>query len=199
MKLHPSSKRKIERLYNEWSYVIDNKDKIVRRQVSATTAKLFEKSGYGVNSKHQVFILVDPGDKVRIRDGFVIYERANGDTEKVILSARPDFLGQVERLKRRDLERNELLTLKVGEYRNVKTQFTSWDQLQRYVSTTQWKSDKVFQYLSVVKVAVDEPDEELEEGESLFQRRTDIDPEVRRAKAAQKAAKNKKSPGGRGY
>lgn len=185
-KLHPSSKKKIDRLFNEWSYVINHKDEMAGRQVSPQTAQVLKKSGYPVTPSNRVFILKEHGDKVRIKNGYVIYERANGDTEKIILPARGDFLRQIERLQHRPLARNELLTLKVGEYRNVNWQFTSFAELTHYVRNANWKSPNVLQYLSLVSVRID--GDEDNENEPIIQRRTDTPPKGRGKKSGGKKA-----------
>jgi hypothetical protein len=169
-KLHPSSQKRIARLWDEWSYVIHHSDDMAKRSVSPKTAKLLKKSGYSVNQKNQVFLMAERGDQVSIRDETIIYRRANGDTEKIILPGRKDFAERVMSLGDKPLERNQLITLKIGEYRNISTQFRSHKEMKNYVERTNWKNKNVFQYISVVTVNV----ESGPTGKPVFQKRTDL-------------------------
>lgn len=118
----------------DYGHFLNHPESFHAPKVGAKTAKDLKASGYKVTPTGRAIIPLNEFQSAQVRDGKIVYEN-NGMKETVHLVGHKTFYQKLKALSGKKLERNEMLTVQIGNNAPFKrARFGSYAELYKYLN-----------------------------------------------------------------
>jgi hypothetical protein len=139
--LSTGQKSRIATLARDYGHALKHPELFHIAKVGEERKKELIKSGFKVTPTNRAVIPLMNYESARIKKGNIEF-KANGMSEKTYLAGSKNFIPTFEKLARKKLKRNQMITVRIGDHAPFNSRFNTVEALTHYVRNVFTPKDK---------------------------------------------------------